>query len=148
MFRRRNGTLEFFLAHPGGPFSRKTDEGFWTIPKGEQGAGESLFQVAQREFVEETGLKPCPPFIELGYIEQKGGKLVYAWGFEGDHEGPITSNTFRLEWPPDSGRFRDFPEIDRAEFFTLEQARIKLKETQIPLLERLVEKVEPKPAKQ
>jgi predicted NUDIX family NTP pyrophosphohydrolase len=141
MYRRRNGALEFLLAHPGGPFSRKTDEGFWTIPKGEQGSGESLMEVAQREFEEETGIKPRPPYIELGSIQQKGGKLVYAWGFEGDHEGPIKSNTFQLEWPPGSGRLRDFPEIDRAEFFTMEQARVKLKDAQLPLLERLAGKL-------
>jgi len=138
MYRRHNGVLEFFLAHPGGPFSRKMDDGFWTIPKGEQGTGESLMDVAQREFEEETGLKPKPPFIELGWIQQKGGKLVHGWAFAGDHEGPIKSNTFKLEWPPDSGVFEEFPEVDRAQFFTLEEARAKLKQAQFPLLERLV----------
>lgn len=138
MYRRRKGELEFFLAHPGGPFSSKKDDGFWTIPKGEQGAGEALLDVAKREFEEETGIKPAPPFIELGWIQQKGGKLVHAWAFEGDHDGPIRSNTFTMEWPVDSGNFKEFPEVDRAEFFGLEQARAKIKDAQFPLLERLI----------
>jgi predicted NUDIX family NTP pyrophosphohydrolase len=139
MYRRRNGTLEFFLAHPGGPFSRKKEDGQWTIPKGEQGAGESLLEVAQREFEEETGIKPQPPFIELGWIQQKGGKTVHAWAFEGDHDGPIRSNMFTMEWPPNSGKVQEFPEVDRAQFFTLEEAGVKIKDTQFPLLTRLAE---------
>lgn len=137
MYRRRAGVLQFFLAHPGGPFARRMDDGYWSIPKGEQGPGEELLAVAQREFEEETGLKPTPPYIELGFIQQKGGKIVYAWGFEGDHSGPIRSNTFRMEWPPDSGQMKEFPEMDRAEFFTLSEARAKIKQAQFPLLERL-----------
>ena len=138
MYRRRNGELEFFLAHPGGPFSRSKDDGYWTIPKGEPGAGETLLDVAQREFEEETGIKPRGPFIELGSIRQKGGKWVHAWGFEGDCTGPITSNTHSMEWPPGAGKWCEFPEVDRAEFFALPAARRKIKETQFPLLERLV----------
>ena len=138
MYRWRHGELEFFLAHPGGPYSRRKDDGHWTIPKGEPTAGEELLEVAQREFEEETGLKPCGPFIELGRIRQKGGKWVHAWGFAGDCTGPIKSNTFSMEWPPGSGKQCAFPEVDRCEFFTLDQARRKIKETQIPLLERLV----------
>jgi predicted NUDIX family NTP pyrophosphohydrolase len=138
MFRRRHGELEFFLAHPGGPFTHKRDDGYWTIPKGEQGAGESLLEVAQREFEEETGIKPSPPYIELGSIQQKGGKWVHAWAFEGDHAGPIRSNTFNMEWPPNSGKIKEFPEVDRAEFFTLAAAQRKIKETQLPLLQRLI----------
>jgi len=138
MFRRRHGALEFFLAHPGGPFARRKDEGSWTIPKGEPAAGESLLEVAQREFEEETGLKPKGPFIELGCIQQKGGKWVHAWAFEGDHDGPIRSNTFTMEWPPGSGKLQEFSEVDRAAFFPMAEAKRKLKETQIPLLERLV----------
>jgi len=137
MYRRQEGEIEFFLAHPGGPFSRLKDEGFWTIPKGEQDAGESLLEVAKREFEEETGLKPHGPYIKLGSIRQKGGKVVYAWAFEGESKGPVHSNTFTMEWPPKSGRLCEFPEVDRAEFFTLEKARAKIKETQFPLLERL-----------
>ena len=143
MYRRRKGQLEFFLAHPGGPLSRMRDHGYWTIPKGEQDMGESLLDVAKREFEEETGIEPHGPYIELGSIRQKGGKWVFAWAFEGDHEGPIQSNSFTMEWPPKSGKISEFPEVDRAEFFPLSEARNKLKETQIPLLERLVEALEP-----
>jgi predicted NUDIX family NTP pyrophosphohydrolase len=139
MFRRRNGRLEFFLAHPGGPFSRLKDEGAWTIPKGEPHTEEPLLDVARREFEEETGIEPHGPYIELGSIQQKGGKWVFAWAFEGDCTGPIRSNTFRTEWPPKSGKLCDFPEVDRAEFYSMEGARKKIKETQFPLLERLAE---------
>ena len=138
MYRRRHGQLEFFLAHPGGPFSKKKEDGYWTIPKGEPDGGEVLLEVAKREFKEETGLDPRGPYIELGSIQQKGGKWVHAWGFEGDCDQPICSNTFQMEWPPKSGKMCEFPEMDRAEFFTLEDARRKIKETQFPLLERLV----------
>jgi predicted NUDIX family NTP pyrophosphohydrolase len=137
MYRWREGELEFFLAHPGGPFSRARDDGYWTIPKGEQGEGESLLEVAQREFQEETGIVPHGPYLELGCIRQKGGKWVFAWAFEGDCTGPIRSNTFTMEWPPNSGKMREFPEVDRAEFFPMDAAKRKLKETQVPLLERL-----------
>jgi predicted NUDIX family NTP pyrophosphohydrolase len=137
MYRRRGKELEFFLAHPGGPFSAKKDDGYWTIPKGESNRDEPLLEVAQREFREETGLEPRGPFIELGSIQQKGGKWVHAWAFEGDCSGPISSNTYEMEWPPDSGQIRDFPEVDRAEFFPLADARRKIKERQFPLLERL-----------
>jgi predicted NUDIX family NTP pyrophosphohydrolase len=113
------------------------DEGFWTIPKGEPKPGEALLDVAQREFEEETGVKPCGPFLDLGCIRQKGGKWVFAWGFEGDCTSQICSNTFELEWPPRSGKLCTFPEIDRAEFFDLNVARRKIKEAQFPLLERL-----------
>lgn len=139
MYRRRNEQLEFFLAHPGGPFSRLKDDGYWTIPKGEQDVGEELLDVAKREFEEETGIKPRGPYIELGWIRQKGGKQVFAWGFAGDCTGPICSNNYRMEWPPKSGKMCKFPEVDRAEFFSLGEARKKIKETQFPLLERLVE---------
>jgi len=137
MYRWHHGQIEFFLAHPGGPFSASKDDGHWTVPKGEQDVGESLLDVAKREFQEETGLEPRGPYIELGSIRQKGGKLVFAWGFEGESNGPVRSNTFTMEWPPKSGKLCKFPEVDRAEFFTLEKARAKIKETQFPLLERL-----------
>ena len=137
MYRRHQGRLEFFLAHPGGPFLRKKDDGYWTIPKGEPQIGEPLLEVACREFEEETGMKPAGPFIELGSIQQKGGKWVHAWAFHGNHEGPIRSNTFQMEWPPNSRKVRDFPEVDRAEFFPLDEAQRKIKETQFPLLKRL-----------
>lgn len=142
MYRRRQGQLEFFLAHPGGPFAASKDHGYWTIPKGEPQGGEDLLAVAQREFQEETGLTPRGPFIPLGSIQQKGGKWVHAWGFEGDCTGPITSNTFRTEWPPDSGQYTEFPEVDRAEFFPLAEARKRLKTRQVPLIERLAAHLE------
>ena len=141
LYRIREGKLEVFLAHPGGPYFTRKDAGHWTIPKGEVEPGEDLLATAQREFREETGivLHPESRFIELGSIRQKGGKTVHAWGVEGDHDGtqPIQSNTFEMEWPPHSGQMRVFPEVDRARFFPLVAARIKIKETQIPLLERL-----------
>ena len=141
MYRRRNDELEFFLAHPGGPFSKKKDDGHWTIPKGEPDGDEPLLEVAQREFKEETGITPNGPYLELGSIQQKGGKWVHAWGFEGDCTGPICSNTFPMEWPPASGTMCEFPEVDRAEFFSLDAARQKIKPTQFPLLERLVKQL-------
>ena len=142
MYRRCNGGIEFLLAHPGGPYSRSRDEGYWTIPKGEPDGDEPLLEVAQREFREETGLQPKGPYLDLGWIQQKGGKWVYAWAFEGDCDGPICSNTFEMEWPPKSGKRQEFPEIDRAEFFAPEQARLKIKEKQWPLLERLLDLVQ------
>ena len=140
MFRFRDGSLQIFLAHPGGPLFRNKDEGHWTIPKGEPPDDEPLIQAATREFEEETGIKPAGPFIELGSIRQKGGKLVHAWAFEGDHDEsqPVRSNTFEMEWPPRSGRYESFPEVDRARFFSLDEGKRKLKDTQRPLVERLV----------
>ena len=121
MYRFKDGELQVFLAHPGGPYFKKKDEGHWTIPKGEIHAGENLLDTAIREFQEETGIQPAGEFIELGSIRQKGGKLVHGWAFHGnwDESIPITSNTCKLEWPPLSGKFLSFPEIDRAEFFCL-----------------------------
>jgi len=142
MYRQRNCELEFFLAHPGGPFSKNKDDGHWTIPKGEPNGDEPLLDVAKREFEEETGIKSKGPYLELGSIQQKGGKWVHAWGFEGDCTGPIRSNMFSMRWPPNTAQICQFPEIDRAEFFTLEAARRKIKETQFPLLEQLVKVLE------
>lgn len=145
MYRFREGDLQIFLAHPGGPLYQKKDEGYWTIPKGEPPAGEHLQDAAVREFEEETGIKPRGPYVELGSITQKGGKVVYGWAFEGDHDSsqPIRSNLFEMQWPPGSGRNRSFPEVDRAEFFSLPEARKKLKNTQWPLVERLVSTLQP-----
>lgn len=138
MYRIREGRLEFLLAHPGGPFHKNKDEGAWSIPKGEPEPGEELLATAQREFEEETGLKPCGPFIPLRPIQQKGGKIVYAWAFQGDCDpGAVRSNTFRMEWPPKSGRQAEFPEIDRAEFFALTEATQKIKAAQTPMLAEL-----------
>ncbi len=139
MFRIRDGRLEVFLAHPGGPFFRNKDAGYWSIPKGEIEEGEDLLAAARREFKEEVGIDPRGDFLDLGTVQQKGGKVVYAWAFKGDwnETRPVQSNTFELEWPPSSGKVQHFPEIDRAAFFTIPAARKKLKEAQHPFLERL-----------
>lgn len=138
---------EVLLAHPGGPFFAKRDEGHWSIPKGEPDDGElDLLSVARREFAEETGhdapagLPESRAPIELGTIVQKGGKLVHGWAIEGDLDpAAAVSNEFEMEWPPRSGRRRVFPEIDRVAWFGPEEARRRIKPTQIPLLDRLFE---------
>jgi predicted NUDIX family NTP pyrophosphohydrolase len=145
MYRVRDGDLQIFLAHPGGPLYQKKDEGHWTIPKGEPPVGEHLQDAAVREFEEETGIKPRGPYVDLGSITQKGGKVVYGWAFEGDHDSsqPIRSNLFEMQWPPGSGRNRSFPEVDRADFFSLPEGKKKLKDAQWPLVERLVSLLQP-----
>jgi predicted NUDIX family NTP pyrophosphohydrolase len=139
LYRLREGHLEVLLAHPGGPYFAKKDAGAWTIPKGEPDPDEDLYAVARREFEEETG-HPAPdrPAIELGSIVQKGGKVVVAWAIEGDLDpAESRSNLFEMVWPPDSGSMQSFPEIDRVAWFDPAEARVRLKSTQIPLLERL-----------
>ena len=139
MYRIKNGATEFLLAHPGGPYFVNKDDGTWSIPKGEPDADEDLLVTAQREFEEETSLKPTGPFIPLQPIQQKGGKIVHAWAFEGDCDpATLKSNTFTMEWPPHSGQQMEFPEIDRAEFFDLAAARKKIKEG----LEALIDELE------
>jgi predicted NUDIX family NTP pyrophosphohydrolase len=141
LYRRRGGELELLLAHPGGPFFSRRDEGYWTIPKGEVDPGEELLAVARREFEEETGqAAPDGEPIPLGSIVQKGGKVVHAWALEGNLD-PATSvsNTFEMTWPPRSGRRESFPEIDRVAWFDPTEARRRVKPTQIPLFERLEE---------
>jgi predicted NUDIX family NTP pyrophosphohydrolase len=139
LFRRGDDRLEVLLAHPGGPFFTKRDEGYWTIPKGEVDPGEELLDVARREFEEETGhAAPDGDPIELDSIVQKGGKVVHAWALEGDLDPAVAeSNTFEMTWPPGSGRRQSFPEIDRVEWFDPAEARRRVKETQIPLIDRL-----------
>jgi predicted NUDIX family NTP pyrophosphohydrolase len=138
MYRVRNGAVQVLLAHPGGPYFVKKDDGAWSIPKGEPETDEDLLVTAQREFEEETGVKPAGPFVPLKPIVQKGGKVVHAWAFEGDCDpAAAKSNTFMMEWPPKSGRQQEFPEIDRAEFFDLAAARKKIKAGQEALLEEL-----------
>jgi predicted NUDIX family NTP pyrophosphohydrolase len=139
LFRRRPEGLEVLLAHPGGPLFARKDAGHWTIPKGEVEAGEELLAVARREFGEETGQAPPDgSVIELGSIVQKGGKVVHGWAIEGDLDPTMAvSNTFELTWPPGTGRRELFPEIDRVEWFGPDEARRRIKETQIPLIERL-----------
>jgi predicted NUDIX family NTP pyrophosphohydrolase len=135
------GPFEVLLAHPGGPYFAKKDLGDWTIPKGEPDGDEiDLTAVARREFEEETGtsIDPTAPTIELGSIVQKGGKVVYAWGVEGDLD-PMTahSNEFEVEWPPRSGTRVRFAEIDRVDWFNPDEARRKVKLSQVPLIDRL-----------
>jgi predicted NUDIX family NTP pyrophosphohydrolase len=138
MYRIRDGAIQVLLAHPGGPYFAKKDEGDWSIPKGEPGPDEDLLLTAQREFEEETGLKPTGPFVPLQPVKQKGGKIVHAWAFEGNCDpATIHSNTFTMEWPPKSGQQKQFPEIDRAEFFDLETARRKVKAAQAGLIDEL-----------
>ncbi len=141
MYRKGGTGLEVFIAHPGGPFFKNKDAGHWTIPKGEVAEGEDLLETAKREFKEETGIDTEGDFIELGQIKQKGGKIVHAWAFEANCAGDVKlcSNLFEIEWPPKSGKFASFPEVDRAGFFSLAEAKVKLKNAQHPLLERLVE---------
>ncbi len=139
LFRRRAGALEVLLVHPGGPLWSKRDDGAWTIPKGEPEPGEDDLHAARREFAEETGFAPDGPFLPLGEIRQQGGKLVRAWACAGDWDpAALRSNLFRMEWPPKSGQFREFPEVDRAAFFTLADARRKTNPAQGALLDSLV----------
>jgi predicted NUDIX family NTP pyrophosphohydrolase len=141
LYRRSSdgGGLEVLLAHPGGPWFATKDAGHWSIPKGEADGNEQLFDVARREFIEETGHDlPDGPPIELGSIVQKGGKTVHAWAVEGDLDPDTAhSNLFETEWPPRSGRRATFPEIDRVAWFAPNDARERMKPTQIPLLDRL-----------
>jgi len=138
MFRRTGSQPEVYLVHPGGPFWRKKDAGAWSIPKGLVDAGEEPFEAARREFAEETGIQPAAQFIVLGEAKQPGGKVIRAWAFEGDCPPRISSNTFSMEWPPKSGRFQQFPEVDRGEWFSLEAARKRMNRGQVVFLERLL----------
>ncbi|MCI0636302.1 MAG: NUDIX domain-containing protein [Actinobacteria bacterium] len=139
LWREREGRLEVLLGHPGGPYFAGKDAGNWTVLKGEVGPGEDLLAVARREFAEETGHElPDGPATELGDIRQKSGKRVLAWAVEGDLDpGTAVSNSFEMEWPPRSGRVREFPEIDRVAWFDLGEARMKIKAAQAPFLDRL-----------
>ena len=142
LYRRRGAALEVLLVHPGGPFWRGKDEGAWSIPKGEVAAGEELLACARREFQEETGFAPDGEFRPLAPVRQAGGKQIFAWAVEGDIDAAsVESNHFSLEWPPRSGRMQEFPEIDRAAWLDLANARRKINPGQRPLidaLERLV----------
>ena len=138
MFRERGVGVEVFLVHPGGPLWRKKDIGAWSIPKGEVVAGEDFLTTARREFEEETGIKAAREFINLGEIRQPSGKIVAAWAFEGNYTPVIRSNTFSMEWPPKSGRTQEFPEVDRVEWFSLNDARDRIHRGQIGFLDRLV----------
>jgi predicted NUDIX family NTP pyrophosphohydrolase len=138
MYRVRNDQLEVLLVHLGGPFWAKKDAGAWFIPKGEVDPGEDEFAAAKREFREETGIEAGGEFIALGTVKHTGGKIVHAWAFQGDCDpASIRSNTFMFEWPPRSGNRQEFPEVDRAEFMSVEQARVKMLAAEFELVERL-----------
>jgi predicted NUDIX family NTP pyrophosphohydrolase len=151
MYRYRFDELEVFIAHPGGPWFPYRDYDVWTIPKGELEPGEDLLSAAIREFHEEVGIEPTGPYLELGCIRQRGGKTVHAWAFEGDFDeaAGFRSNLVEIEWPPGSGRWERWPEVDRAGFFSIPQAKERLKLAQHPLLERLMSALGsvPRPAK-
>ena len=136
---RQRDDIEFFLVHPGGPFFRKKDLGVWTIPKGEINDGEDPLIAAQREFFEETGLQVPGPFIELKPVKMKSGKLIFAWTtLHNIDETKVFSNLFEIEWPPKSGKLQMFPEVDKAGWFTEAEARQKIIEVQVPLIDELL----------
>jgi predicted NUDIX family NTP pyrophosphohydrolase len=141
LYRLSANGPEVFLVHPGGPFWAKRDLGAWSVPKGEVDGDEDLLVAAKREFREETGAPVEGKFIELAPLRQPSGKTVHVWAVEGEIDASsITSNTFSIEWPPHSGESRAFPEVDRAEWFTLGEARDKLLPGQRPLLDELIQK--------
>ncbi len=148
LYRGSRDLIEVLLVHPGGPVWMKRDLGAWSIPKGEVRKDEALLEAAKREFREELGTTPEGVFLPLGSVTQKGGKVVHAWGLRGDLDvSRIVSNTFTMEWPPHSGSQREFPEVDRAAFFRIEEAATKINPAQISFLERLrkVQSVEADP---
>jgi predicted NUDIX family NTP pyrophosphohydrolase len=141
LHRTSSGGPEVLIGHMGGPFWAKKDAGAWSLPKGEYGAGEDPFAVALREFEEELGTPvPAADFVPLGELRTTSSKVLTVWAAEGDLDASsAVSNTFELEWPPRSGRVQQFPEIDRAAWFSVEEARDKLVKGQVPFLDRLVE---------
>lgn len=142
LFRRRDTEIEFLLAHPGGPFWTGRDDGAWTIPKGGTHAEESPIEAAIREFREETGFEPREPYIPLGHITQRSGKVVHAWAFEGDCDpAALVSLTTITEWPPRSGHMIEIPEVDRAAFFDYDAGRRAINIAQVELLDRLLAKL-------
>lgn len=139
LYKRKDGDLRVFLVHPGGPFFAKKDAGAWSVPKGEIDEGEDALAAAKREFEEETGCRPEGEFIPLSEVTQKSGKVVRSWAVEGECDAQtIRSNTFTLEWPPRSGKRQEFPEVDRAGWFTVGEAKEKINPAQIALLEELL----------
>ena len=140
-FRQHNG-LQVLLAHPGGPYWARKDDGAWTIPKGEYPESEDALVAARREFAEEMGMEPDGEFMPLGEIRQKGGKQVTCFAVEGDFDvNGVVSNTFEMEWPPRSGKRRVFPEVDRAAWFTPEETKVKILPSQWELIERLLRRL-------
>jgi len=143
MFRRRGSNFEVFLVHPGGPFWREKDVGAWSIPKGEYEEGEDPLDAAKREFEEETGIKADGEFVALGQTKQSGGKVISAWAFEGDcSPAEIRSNMFSMEWPPKSGHKQEFPEVDRADWSNLKEARTRILKGQVVFLNRLMDRLQ------
>jgi predicted NUDIX family NTP pyrophosphohydrolase len=138
LYRHRGAHLEVLLVHPGGPFWSKKDDGAWSIPKGEFGENEAPATAARREFAEETGYAPAGELTPLTPVSQAGGKIVHAFAVEGDVDPTsVVSNTFTLEWPPRSGRMQAFPEIDRAGWFGLDEARRKIVAGQRPIVDEM-----------
>jgi predicted NUDIX family NTP pyrophosphohydrolase len=138
VYRKRQGVLEVLLVHPGGPFWAKRDSGTWSIPKGELDAAEPALDAARREFHEETGFTVSGDFTALSPLRQKGGKTVHAWAVQGDCDpARLRSNTFSLEWPPRSGKTQEFPEIDRADWFPLDEALRRILPGQAGFLRQL-----------
>lgn len=138
MYRVSGGALEVLLVHLGGPFWQKKDAGAWVIPRGEVEENEDLLAAARREFAEETGFASSGPFVELGEVRQKSGKRICIWAFRGDCDpGQLRSNTFEMEWPPRSGKRQSFPEVDRGEFFSIEEAKKKIMPAETVFLEKL-----------
>ena len=150
MYRRRKGVVQVLLIHPGGPFWANKDAGAWSIPKGEFSGDENALTAARREFEEETGFLPAGRFVQLTPVKQPSGKVIHAWALEGDLDATaIRSNTFTLEWPPQSGVHQEFPEVDRAAWFTIEAAKEKIIKGQtdfIDELQRIIETDSPEAA--
>jgi predicted NUDIX family NTP pyrophosphohydrolase len=139
MYRKRNQELQVLLVHLGGPFWANKDAGAWFVPKGQVNAGEDELAAAKREFQEETSLTPGASLLALGSVKHKSGKKVSAWAFEGDCDpSALRSNTFQMEWPPRSGKTREFPEIDRAAFFSIEAARESMHPAEFEFVTRLI----------
>ncbi len=139
LYRINDDELEVFLVHPGGPYWRHKDAGTWSIPKGEIAEGDDLLATAHREFLEETGIEVEGHELELGSVRQAGGKIVHAWAIEGDLDPKqLRSNTFELEWPRHSGRIQTFPEVDRGEWFRIEEARERMLSAQTAFLDALL----------
>ncbi len=138
LFRRSNKILEVLLVHPGGPFWARKDDGSWSIPKGELDENEDRLKCAIREFEEETGGQLRGEFIELHPLKQKSGKIIYAWATEGDFDpSEFKSNFFEMEWPPRSGKMKEFPEADKVQWFSIAEANKKLLAGQAPFLSQL-----------
>ena len=142
LYRLQEKEIQFFLVHPGGPFWANKDEGAWTIPKGEFNEQEEPLAAAKREFQEETGKALEGDFVELTPVIQKAGKLVYAWAIEGTIDAEtITCNTYKIQWPPNSGKWQSFPEVDKGSWFSIEEAKQKINAAQIHFIDELVQKL-------